>query len=237
MLVPYPLRPADETHRLHALRPYQLIASLAEPLLDELVRLTAALFSVPIAIIALVEESTVQFRLNVGLPKDTQRESRAESLCSVAITQEHTTVFEDLRINPCTLAQPGLVQRLNLQFYAGHPLVTPEGYAIGVLCVIDHHPRPFATEEAQLLARLSELTMRLLDLRVQALVEPLLPSLWTQLYDQVEDSITRIHTLTSLLQWEENHETDGARAYRQSVREEISRVLDALHSQLLAVAC
>lgn len=116
-------------------------------------------------------------------------------------------------------------------------MVTPAGYSIGVLCVIDHQPRPFAVEEQQLLSRLADLTMRMLDLRVQALAEPLLPSLWDQLYNQIEDSVTRIGTLTSLLQWEENAETDGARAYRQSVREEIGRVLDAMQTQLLAVAC
>ncbi|MBC6609779.1 GAF domain-containing protein [Hymenobacter sp. BT507] len=237
MFVPCVLRSADEAHRLQALRPYQLVTSLSEPLFDELVRLSAALFSVPIAIIALVEESTVQFRLNVGLPAGTQQEQRAESLCSIAITQEHTTVFENLQTNPCTLAQPGFVQQLNLQFYAGHPLITPTGYPIGVLCVIDHQPRPFAAEEQQLLSRLADLTMRMLDLRVQALAEPLLSSLWDQLYNQIEDSVTRIGTLASLLQWEESAETDGARAYRQSVREEISRVLDAMQAQLLAVAC
>jgi len=237
MLPAYSLRPADEAHRLQSLRPYQLVASLPEQLFDELVRLTAALFCVPIAIIALVEESTVQFQLNVGLPKGTQRESRAESLCSIAIMQEHTTVFENLQTNPCTLAQPGLVQRLNLQFYAGHPLRTPDGYPVGVLCVIDHKPRLFAAEEQELLVRLSELVIRLLSLRVQALEEPLLPSLWSRLYDQVEDSITRISTLVSLMEWEEHNETEGACAYRQSVREEIGRVLDALHGQLLAVAC
>ena len=235
MATSYPLRPADEAHRLEALRPYQLITSIPDSLFDDLVRLTATLFNVPIAIVALVEESTVQFRLNVGLPEGTEQEPRDESLCSVAIMQGQTVVFKDLQTNPCELAEPGFVQRMNLQFYAGSPLFTPEGFAVGVLCVIDHEPRHFQFEEQQLLARLSEIVIRLLDLRIQSQAsEAILPgtSLWASIHEQIEASVTRLGTLVELAKWEEDEATDAAVAYRTSTHEEIGRVLDVLYEQI-----
>ncbi|MBU6119420.1 GAF domain-containing protein [Hymenobacter siberiensis] len=231
----YPRRPADEAHRLQALRPYQLITSIPNPLFDDLIRLTAMLFNVPIAIVALVEESTVQFRLNVGLPAGTAREPRDESLCSVAILQGDTTVFENLETAPGELAEPGFVQRMNLQFYAGSPLRTASGFPVGVLCVIDRLPRYFGTEEQALLERLSDIVIRLLDLRIQSEnTDGSQPgsTLWTTLYDQIEASVNRLGTLAELAKWEESSETDAAVAYRTSTQEEIGRVVDALHEQL-----
>lgn len=235
MAISYPRRPADEAHRLQALRPYQLITSIPDTLFDDLIRLTATLFNVPIAIVALVEESTVQFRLNVGLPADTAQEPRDESLCSVAILQDDTTVFENLEADPCELAEPGFVQRMNLQFYAGSPLRTASGFPVGVLCVIDRLPRHFGAEEQQQLERLSEIVISLLDLRIKSEKDGVLhpgTALWASLYDQIEASVNRLGTLAELAKWEENADTDAAVAYRHSTQEEIGRVLDALHEQI-----
>jgi len=232
----YPLRPADEAHRLQALRPYQLVTAIPDPLFDELIRLTASLFSVPIAIIALVEATTVQFRLNVGLPPDMQQVPRAQSLCSVALLRDETTVYENLPQNPCALTEPGLVEQLNLQFYAGHPLRTPAGEAIGVLCVLAHQPRQFVDADRALLVRLATLTMDVLALRLHATYDPgLSDTLWNRLYDQVEESVNRLGTLAALAQWEEHAHTAGAVAYQRSMQEEIGRVLDALQAQLQLV--
>ncbi|UOG77098.1 GAF domain-containing protein [Hymenobacter tibetensis] len=233
MATSYLLRPADEAHRLLALRPYQLITAEPDPLLDEVVRLTASLFSTPIAIVALVEDTTVHFGLNVGLPAGTQRERREESVCSVAILQEETTVYENLPINPCELAEPGLIDRLDLQFYAGHPLLTADRQPVGVLCVLDHHPRQFDYEDRALLVRLAELVMQLMDLRLTSTYKPEVgASMWNRLYDRVEASVNRLGTLAALAQWEENSETEVAVAYRLSTREEIGRVLDALQDMI-----
>ncbi|MGY3088094.1 GAF domain-containing protein [Hymenobacter sp. UYAg731] len=235
MATSYPRRPADEAHRLQALRPYQLITSIPDPLFDDLIRLTATLFNVPIAIVALVEESTVQFRLNVGLPDGTAQEPRDESLCSVAILEDDTTVFENLETDPCELAKPGFVQRMNLQFYAGSPLRTASGLPVGVLCVIDRLPRQFGAEQQQQLQRLAEIVIGMLDLRIKAEKAGVLhpgTALWGSLYDQIESSVNRLGTLAELAKWEENTETDAAVAYRNSAQEEIGHVLDALHAQI-----
>ena len=236
MATSYALRPADEAHRLLALRPYQLVTSISDPVFDDLVRLTATLFNVPIAIVALVEESTVQFRLNVGLPEGTAQEPRDESICSVAMLPGQSTVFENLQTNPCELSKPGFVQRMQLQFYAGSPLCTPEGFPVGMLCVIDRQPRRFQAKDQQLLTRLAAIVMRLLNLRIQAEneVQQSGSSLWHSLYDQIESSVTRLGTLAELAKWEENADTEAAVAYRTSAQEEIERVLDVLQELPMA---
>ena len=230
----YPIRPADEAHRLQALRPYQLVSSIPDALLDDLIRLAATLFNVPIAIVAFVDASTVHFQLNVGLPNDATTQNRSESLCSVAILQGSTVVFEDLGARPCELAEPGFVQDLNLLFYAGSPMRTSAGHPVGVLCVIDHMPRRFGAEERELLERLYVIVIRLLDMRLKALADTPEPgaALLAGIYDQIESSVNRLGTLAELAKWEEHDDTDGAVAYRHSTQEEIGRVLDVLYAQI-----
>ncbi|RZK10052.1 MAG: GAF domain-containing protein, partial [Hymenobacter sp.] len=166
------LLPLAESLRLKALRPYQLFNTMQDETFTELVRLAAKLFHVPIGIIAFVEEEEVRFGLNYGLDPALDRVSRWETLCSVAMLHDTTSVFEDLREQPCDLINPALVQRLNLGFYAGSALRTKDGHSLGVLCVIDNKPRPFGPDEASLLERLAAVVMSLLDLRLHLLQQP-----------------------------------------------------------------
>ncbi|WP_223651755.1 GAF domain-containing protein [Hymenobacter psoromatis] len=230
------LAPVSEALRLQALRPYQLFNTMQDETFAELVRLTAKLFNVPIGIIAFVEEEDVRFGLNYGLDPEMDRVNRWETLCSVAMLHEGTSVFEDLRERPCDLINPGLVQRLNLGFYAGSTLRTREGHSIGVLCVIDHKPRTFSPAEAELLESLAAVVMSLLDLRLQLLQEPTWnQQLWAGIYVRIESSVTRLETLAALAGWEDGEDSAAATAYRQSTQEEILRVISILAEQIQAL--
>ncbi len=230
------LAPVSEALRLQALRPYQLFNTMQDETFAELVRLAAKLFNVPIGIIAFVEEEDVRFGLNYGLDPEMDRVNRWETLCSVAMLHEGTSVFENLQARPCDLINPGLVQRLNLGFYAGSTLRTREGHAIGVLCVIDHQPRPFSPAEADLLERLAAVVMSLLDLRLQLLQEPTWnQQLWAGIYERIESSVTRLETLAGLAGWEETADSPAATAYRQSTQDEILRVISILAEQIQAL--
>ena len=227
------LAPVSEALRLQALRPYQLFNTMQDETFAELVRLAAKLFNVPIGIIAFVEEEDVRFGLNYGLDPEMDRVNRWETLCSVAMLHEGTSVFENLRERPCDLVDPGLVQRLNLGFYAGSTLRTQDGYSIGVLCVIDHKPRNFNPTEAELLERLAAVVMSLLDLRLQLLQKPTWnQQLWAGIYARIESSVTRLETLAALAGWEETADSPAAAAYRQSTQEEILRVITILGEQI-----
>jgi hypothetical protein len=230
------LAPLAEGLRLEALRPYLLFNTMRDETFTELVRLAAKLFNVPIGIIAFVEDEEVRFGLNYGLDPSVDRVNRWETLCSVAMLHEGTSVFENLHEQPCDLINPGLVQRLKLGFYAGSALRTQDGYPVGVLCVIDYQPRSFSPAEADLLERLAAVVMSLLDLRLRLLQEPTWnQQLWERVYGRIEQSVTRLETLAALAGWEEQPDSAAAEAYRQSTHEEILHVITVLNEQIQAM--
>lgn len=227
------LLPLPEALRLEALRPYQLFNTMQDDTFSELVRLSAKLFNVPVGIIAFVEEDDVRFGLNYGLDPNLDRVDRWETLCSVAMLHEGTSVFEDLHQRPCDLINPELVTRLNLGFYAGSALRTKEGYSIGVLCVIDHKPRSFSADEATLLERLAAVVMSLLDLRLHLIQQPTWnEQLWADIYSRIELSVTRLETLAALASWEEEEDSEAAQSYRRSTHEEVMQVIGVLDEQI-----
>jgi GAF domain-containing protein len=227
------LLPLAESRRLQALRPYQLFNTMQDETFAELVRLAAKLFNVPVGIVAFVEEEEVRFGLNYGLEPGLDRVNRWETLCSVAMLENETTVFEDLRAQPCDLINPALVQRLKLGFYAGAALRTKEGYSIGVLCVIDHKARTFTPSEARLLEQLAAVVMSLLDLRLHLLAQPAWnQQLWASIYTRIEASVTRVETLAALASWESAGDSEAAESYRRSTQEEVMSVIAVLHEQI-----
>jgi len=230
------LLPLAESLRLQALRPYQLFNTMQDDTFAELVRLAAKLFNVPIGIIAFVEEEHVRFGLNYGLDPELDRVNRWETLCSVAMLHEATSVFGNLHEQPCDLINPELVQRLNLGFYAGSALRTKDGHPIGVLCVIDHQARSFSTSEANLLERLATVVMSLLDLRLHLLQQPTWNQLlWAGIYKRIDTSVTRIETLAGLASWEDDDTSETAQAYQRSTQEEILHIIAVLTEQIQAL--
>jgi GAF domain-containing protein len=231
MLLPDSLIPANDALRLQALAPYLTLGSTPDPVFTEMGRLTAQLFAVPIALVSLVEKDSVWFTVNEGLPGH-ERVARQESMCSVAILQEETTIYEDLRAEPCRLTDPQVAETLHLRFYAGHPLLTAEGHAIGTLCVIDRQPRTLSLPELRRLQTLAAIVMKMLDLRVR-LQQQAAPAsaLWLGLYVQLEESLNRLTTLRELASWEENSHTAAAVGYQQSIEEEADRILRVLDEQ------
>ncbi|GAA4362416.1 hypothetical protein GCM10023185_30350 [Hymenobacter saemangeumensis] len=187
--------PANDADRLQELHRYQILDATNERIFNELASLTARLFQAPISLISLVDQEDVTFPGNHGLP-EAERVARNLSLCSAAILQDATTVYEDLKARPCELTDPSVATALNLQFYAGHPLQTASGYNIGTLCVIDHHPRAFTPAETALLQTLAGVVMRLLDLRVALGAKPDSSfKLWDPVYLAIGGQLRRLQAL------------------------------------------
>lgn len=232
MSLPATLIPANDVQRLQALAPYQLLGNAPDAVFDEVVRLIAKLFRVPIALVSLVEEHNVWFKANFGLA-GAERVARDESMCSVAILQEETTVFGDLLQEPCQLTKSSIVEALQLRFYAGHPLRTATGEAIGALCLIDRRPRVLSEAEQARLPQFATLIMQMLDLRL-ALRQRAGSSvgIWMQLYYHLDQSLTRLDTLTELASWEDSPTTSNARKYQQSLDEEANRIMHTLERQV-----
>ena len=228
------LIPTNDPERLLALAPYRVLGTAPDAVFDEVVRLTAKLFDVPIALVSLVDEGSVWFKANFGLA-GAERVARDESVCSVAILQAETTIYEDLQTEPCRLTKPEVAEALQMRFYAGHPLRDQNGYNIGALCLIDRQPRQLRAAEQQRLQEMAQVVMRMLELRLALHQHPEHASAtWVRLYDHLDASLTRLDTLAELARWEESATTVAALDYQQSRQEEGELITRSLGHQVLA---
>lgn len=159
--------PPDETRRLAALHEYAVLDTLAEACLDDLTELAARICEAPIALISLIDEKRQWFKSRVGL--DAAEVTRDIAFCAHAILQKELFIVsdatQDVRFanNPLVVAEPGI------RFYAGAPLLTPEGHALGTLCILDRVPRELKADHQLALQVLSRHVMVQLELRRRTL--------------------------------------------------------------------
>ncbi|HXV59229.1 MAG TPA: response regulator [Vicinamibacteria bacterium] len=167
--------PANEMARLEALGRYQILDTPPEEGFDDLTLLASYVCRTPIAVITLVDEQRQWYKSARGIAlTETPRE---HGFCSHAILDTDvmevpdTLADERFRTNPSVIAEP------RIRFYAGAPLVTADGLALGTLCVADRAPRSLDSEQRGLLTALArqvvsrmEERRKLVDL-TRALVE------------------------------------------------------------------
>jgi hypothetical protein len=233
-LTQYPdLIPSYEHERLAALQPYRVLGTPGQGPFNDFVSMVAKLLDVPIALVSLVRESDVVFIGNEGLP-GADVVAREDSMCSVAILNDGLTVFEDVAAEPCALVNPFVAQHLNLGFYAGQALRAPNGMALGSLCIIDRRPRYLSPTEGRLLTQLALVAQDLLALQA-ANAATLEPALQARLEALVQQSLTRLQTLTELRQWDTAADPADTERYAASRLDEASYLAQALHRELQAV--
>ncbi len=165
-----PIIPENEEARMRALQSYEILDSQPEKYFNNFAEIIAQSFNVPIALISLVDKDEVFFKANVGM-EDTHHVSRGVSLCSLAILSPEPTVFEDALKEPCLLANPLVAGNFGLRFYAGSPLITPDGFNIGTVCVVDKLPRDFTSIDKDLLTGFATSVMQAIIKRKQTIEE------------------------------------------------------------------
>lgn len=162
--------PTDEQARLKALQRYEILDTPSEQEYDDIALLAAQICGTPIAIITLVDEDRQWFKSKIGL--DVAETSRDVAFCAYAIlpdsrqTMVIRDAFEDERFvnNPLVTSSPFI------RFYAGAPLVTPDNYAIGTICVIDREPRDLTEHQLEALQALARQVTLKLELRRMSLL-------------------------------------------------------------------
>ena len=152
----------QELARQRALDTYRIVDTLPERAYDDIVRVAAVVCDVPIALVSLIDRDRQWFKAQVGL--DVHETPRDEAVCDHAIRQPDTLLeVPDLARDPRFADYPAVLGEIGARFYAGMPLVTPGGAAIGTVCVIDREPRVLGSEQRGALEALARLTMNLLE--------------------------------------------------------------------------
>lgn len=147
----------NDPDRLAALRETALVDSPAEEAFDRLTRLASRMLRVPVALVSLVEADRQFFKSGFGLsePLATRRENPlAYSFCQFAVASKEAFIVADAREHPLVRDNPA-VHENGVLAYAGVPLVTTHGFALGTLCVADTHPRSWSDDEVAVLRDLA----------------------------------------------------------------------------------
>jgi GAF domain-containing protein len=155
--------PKNEQKRLKVLWQYELLDTVPEEVFDDLTELAARICEAPIALISLVDESRQWFKSKVGIT--VSESSRDISFCAYAITQSDLFIVPDATKDGRFADNPFVVSEPRIRFYAGAPLITPDGYALGTLCVIDKVPRELRPDQQQALRILARHVVSQLELR------------------------------------------------------------------------
>ncbi|MBK80718.1 MAG: hypothetical protein CMQ43_07385 [Gammaproteobacteria bacterium] len=159
-----PGRPEDETARLAALRDYDVLDSMPERAYDDIARIAAQICGTPIALVSLVDEHRQWFKASVGL--DVKETPRDVAFCAHALlAPDALLVVEDATRDPRFADNPLVTGAPGIRFYAGAPLVTDEGHALGTLCVIDRQPGSLSEPQRAALEALARQVVSQLDLR------------------------------------------------------------------------
>jgi sigma-B regulation protein RsbU (phosphoserine phosphatase) len=160
-------QPEDEALRLAALRRYNILDSPPEGAFDRIADLAAQFFRVPISTITFVDEDRVWFKARHGL--DVTAVPRPIGLCAAAILHDDPWLVCNAVTDPRTLNNELVRGELGVRFYLGAPIITHDGYRLGILNVIDMVPRETSAEEVATLQKLAALVLDELELRLSAL--------------------------------------------------------------------
>lgn len=159
--------PENEADRMQALHDYNILDTLPEQDFDDLTAIAAQICETPIALISLIDDDRQWFKSRVGFePPELARDI---SFCPHAILEPDQVMVVPNALQDDRFKGNPLVttEDTHVRFYAGAPLVTPDGYAIGTLCTLDQRPRQLSEQQLKTLQALSRQVMGQLELRAK----------------------------------------------------------------------
>jgi PAS domain S-box-containing protein len=188
----YPI-PANEKERLAALHSYDILDSLPEEQYDAIVRLASYICEVPVAFISFIDEDRQWFKSKRGLEMEST--TRIDSFCQHTIMGDTLVEIPDATKNELFQDSQYVTAEPQIRFYASAPLVDPQGFSIGSLCVFDTKPRELNDEQRDALQTLAAEVISHLVLRKQKkeLEENLL---WHKEFYNLFNSSPEVHIIT-----------------------------------------
>jgi adenylate cyclase len=180
-----------EMERLAVLRDYEILGSRDELAYDEIAELAAQVCQCPAAVINFLDDKSVWAKCRYGLPPRGPI-PRELSLCTTTASGSDLVVIPDLTKDESSAQLPGVTGKPYLRFYCGMPLINPEGFSLGSLCVLDFQPREITFEQGEAVRRLARQVVTLLELR-RSLLQ--LERTRQELQDQREKSERLLHNM------------------------------------------
>lgn len=165
-------KPNSEEDRLVALQSYHILDTLPEAAFDRITQAASAFCGTEVALISLTDESRQWFKSSVGLALS--EVPRDISFCTHAILHpDELMEVEDTTLDPRFSDNPLVTACPKVRFYAGMPLTTPQGHALGALCVVGSKPGKLNDGQREGLKQLSATVMALFDERLSSSLTPL----------------------------------------------------------------
>jgi GAF domain-containing protein len=209
-----------EVARLRAVHATGLSDTEPESDFTELTKLAAAICATPVGALSLLDERRQWFKAIVGL--DLQQTPREHSFCDYTIRQGGPFIVEDARLDARFANNPYVTCETGVAFYAGMPLKTADGHALGALCVLDHQPRTLTAQQQEGLRILARQVMAWIELRnqqnitVAAIAEKDRMAAWLADYQQqLESANDRLRALAATDELTGLH---NRRAFRREAR-------------------
>lgn len=155
----FPPVPDDENARLDELRSFGILDTNPDPSFDDITELARQVAGSDIAIISLVDADRQWFKSCVGVCLPQQQTPRSISFCAHTILQQTPLIIEDACADPRFAENPLVIGDPGIRFYAGFPLISPNGFALGSLCAISLQPHRLNQQQMDGLHRLASLSV------------------------------------------------------------------------------
>ena len=181
--------PNSEEQRLRKLRSYNILDTEEELVFDEITTAAATICDTPISLISLVDEARQWFKSRFGL--DIEETPRDISFCGHAIMSDEVFVVEDATKENDFCDNPFVTEGLEIRFYAGAPLITPEGLRVGTLCLIDSVPKTMNESQKLMLRTLAKQVINYLELNLK-----------NKSLEKTQKQYEEVQTITNAGYWE-----------------------------------